>query len=100
VQAKTTGGPFVLPLASIGATGDSFCVGEYHTEQQQTVLVATVQTRSQAEFLQVTLAANGFQAVVSASVSSYPSVDFVQGLDVRVRMADAEAARELLRRLA
>ncbi len=74
-------------------------MSEFHQEQQQTVVVATAQSSAEAEFLQVTLAANDIQAVVSASASVYPSIDFVQGIDVKVRSADAERARELLRRL-
>ena len=74
-------------------------MSEFQREQQQTVVVASAQTRAEAEFLQVTLAANGIQAVVAASSSAYPSIDFVQGVDVKVRLADAERARELLRSL-
>ena len=74
-------------------------MSEFQQEQQQTVVVASAQTRAEAEFLQVTLAANGIQAVVTASSSAYPSIDFVQGVDVKVRLADAERARELLRSL-
>jgi hypothetical protein len=73
-------------------------VAQYQ-RQQQTVVVASVPSATEAELVRLTLAANGIQALVSASASQYPSIDFVEGVNVLVSQADAEAAREILRKL-
>ena len=62
-------------------------------------MVATAETQSEAELLKMTLAAHGFQAVVSPAFSDYPSVDFVEGVNVSVLAADEQAVRELLAHL-
>jgi hypothetical protein len=72
---------------------------EFRQEQQQTVVVASFQTTAEAELVRLNLVANGVQAVVVAPASQYPSIDFVEGVDVQVSAADAEAAREILRKL-
>ena len=72
---------------------------EFQQEQQQTVVVATFHSSTEAELVRLTLAANGIQALVSASASQYPSIDFVEGVNVMVGAADAEAARNILKKL-
>jgi len=47
----------------------------------------------------MTLAAHGYQAVVSAAFPAYPSVDFVEGVNVSVLAADEEAVRALIAKL-
>lgn len=71
----------------------------YRQDQQQNVVVATAPSPSEAEFIKITLAVHGFDAVVSAPSPIYPSVDFVQGSNVSVRSSDADAARALLEQL-
>ncbi len=58
-------------------------------------MVASVPTSSEADFLRISLAVRGIEAMVSAA-SVYPSVDFVQGLRITVRASDADEAREIL----
>lgn len=66
----------------------------FHYEQRSCV-VATAPVVSRAEFIQVTLAAHGIQATVSAS-AIYPSIDFVEGIGVFVRQEDEARANEIL----
>ncbi len=61
-------------------------------------MVAEVRSASDADFLKLTLAVHGIDALVSAP-SVFPSVDFVQGLTVSVRASDEEAARGIVRSL-
>ena len=58
-------------------------------------MVASVPTSSEADFLRISLAVRGIEAMVSPA-SVYPSVDFVQGLRITVRASDEDDARELL----
>lgn len=71
----------------------------FRHEQGKSVVVAEVRTAAQAEVIKMTLAAHGFQAVVSPSFPAYPSVDFVEGRRVSVLAADEHAVRDVLRRL-
>ena len=64
-------------------------------EQEHRVVVANVPTTSEADFLRISLAVRGIDAMVSPA-SVYPSVDFVQGLRITVRASDADDAREIL----
>ncbi|MGH2727083.1 MAG: hypothetical protein ACRDKS_08915, partial [Actinomycetota bacterium] len=52
------------------------------------------------EILRMTLIAHGFEAVLAPAAAGYPSIDFVEGRGVLVRMEDAHRVREILRRLA
>jgi hypothetical protein len=67
-------------------------------EQERRIMVASVPTSSEADFLRISLAVRGIDAMVSAA-SVYPSVDFVEGLRITVRASDADDAREILRSL-
>ena len=58
-------------------------------------MVASVPTSSEADFLRISLAVRGIEAMVSPA-SVYPSVDFVEGLRITVRASDEDDARELL----
>lgn len=58
-------------------------------------MVASVPTSSEADFLRISLAVRGIEAMVSPS-SVYPSIDFVEGLRITVRGSDADAAGEIL----
>ena len=58
-------------------------------------MVASVPTSSEADFLRISLAVRGIEAMVSPA-SVYPSVDFVEGLRITVRASDEDAAREIL----
>jgi hypothetical protein len=69
-------------------------VSSYHHHQRSCV-VATAPVTSRAEFIQVTLAAHGIQATLSAS-AIYPSVDFVEGIGVFVRQEDETRANQIL----
>lgn len=73
-------------------------MSQFSRDERQTVVIANAATPSEADLLRLTLVANGFQAMVSAS-SYIPSVDFVQGIQVSVRTEDSEAARKLLKKL-
>ena len=64
-------------------------------EQERRVVVASVPTTSQADFLRISLAVHGIEAMVSPA-SVYPSVDFVEGLRITVRASDEDDAREIL----
>lgn len=64
-------------------------------QQQRSCVVATAPVTSRAEFIQVTLAAHGITATLSAR-SIYPSVDFVEGIGVFVPEADEARANEIL----
>lgn len=63
--------------------------------EQPSCVVATAPSAARAEFLQVTLAAHGITATVSAK-AIYPSVDFVEGIGVFVPQADEERANQIL----
>ena len=58
-------------------------------------MVASVPTSSEADFLRISLAVRGIEAMVSPA-SVYPSVDFVEGLRITVRASDEDGAREIL----
>ena len=58
-------------------------------------MVASVPTSSEADFLRISLAVRGIEAMVSPA-SVYPSVDFVEGLRITVRASDEDDAREIL----
>lgn len=58
-------------------------------------MVASVPTSSEADFLRISLAVRGIEAMVSPA-SVYPSIDFVEGLRITVRASDEDAAREIL----
>ena len=60
--------------------------------------MANAHTAARAEFIQATLAAHGITATLEA-MSIYPSVDFVEGRGVAVRMENAARAREVLNAL-
>jgi hypothetical protein len=70
-------------------------VSWHQREQERRVVVASVPTSSQADFLRISLAVRGIEAMVSPA-SVYPSVDFVEGLRITVRASDEDAAREIL----
>jgi len=58
-------------------------------------VVASVPTSSEADFLRISLAVRGIEAMVSPT-SVYPSIDFVEGLRITVRASDEDGAREIL----
>ena len=58
-------------------------------------MVASVPTSSEADFLRISLAVRGIEAMVSPA-SVYPSIDFGEGLPIKVRASDEDAAREIL----
>ena len=58
-------------------------------------MVASVPTSSEADFLRISLAVRGIEAMVSPA-SVYPSIDFVEGLRITVRASDEDDAREIL----
>ncbi len=58
-------------------------------------MVASVPTSSEADFLRISLAVRGIEAMVSPA-SVYPSIDFVEGLRITVRASDEDGAREIL----
>lgn len=66
----------------------------FHEESESTV-VAHARSFARAEFVQVTLAAHGIAATLQAS-SIYPSVDFVEGRGISVRMEDAAKAQQIV----
>jgi hypothetical protein len=70
-------------------------VSWHQREQERRVVVASVPTSSEADFLRISLAVRGIEAMVSPA-SVYPSVDFVEGLRITVRASDEDAAREIL----
>jgi hypothetical protein len=73
-------------------------MSQFSRYERESAVIASAASSSEADLLRLTLVANGFQAMVSAS-SSYPSIDFVQGIQVSVRAEDADAARKLLKKL-
>jgi hypothetical protein len=64
-------------------------------EQERRVVVASVPTSSEADFLRISLAVRGIEAMVSPA-SVYPSIDFVEGMRITVRATDEDGAREIL----
>lgn len=64
-------------------------------EDGSTAVVATLPTAAEAELLRRTLVAHGFHATTSAADPAYPSLDFAQGMWVKVPLADREEARRL-----
>jgi hypothetical protein len=64
-------------------------------EQERRVVVASVPTSSEADFLRISLAVRGIEAMVSPA-SVYLSIDFVEGLRITVRASDEDGAREIL----
>ena len=58
-------------------------------------MVASVSTSAEADFLRISLAVRGIEAMVSPA-SVYPSIDFVEGLRITVRASDEDGAREIL----
>jgi len=64
-------------------------------EQERRVVVASVPTSSEADFLRISLAVRGIEAMVSPA-SVYPSIDFVEGLRITVRASDEDGAREIM----
>jgi hypothetical protein len=64
-------------------------------QEEKTVVIASVVSAARAEFLQVTLAAHGITSSY-APFSMYPSVDFVEGVGVSVRIEDELRARQIL----
>jgi hypothetical protein len=70
-------------------------MGSYQ-QQQHTVVVATENSSSQAELLQMTLAAHGISATISPRAAGYPSLDFVAGIGVLVSPEDEQLARDIL----
>ena len=58
-------------------------------------MVASVPTSSEADFLRISLAVRGIEAMVSPT-SVYPSIDFFEGLRITVRASDEDGAREIL----
>jgi hypothetical protein len=71
----------------------------YQRHQDGTVVVAAFATFASAELIQMTLAANGYRAVVRARSIVYPSIDAVEGADVSVAESDAEKVLKLLQAL-
>ena len=69
-----------------------------YRDEQKSVVVANAHSASRAEFIQMTLAAHGITATVTAA-SVYPSVDFVEGRGVSVRIENEARAREILETL-
>ncbi len=71
----------------------------YRRQEDGTVVVAAFRTFESAELIRMTLAANGFRAVVRARSVVYPSIDVVEGADVSVAESDAQDVLKLLRAL-
>ncbi len=69
-------------------------MGSYQFHNRSRV-VATAPTAARAELIQMTLAANGISATLSAP-SVYPSVDFVEGVQVFVADEDEERAKSIV----
>ncbi len=66
--------------------------------EQKSIVVVTAPSAARAELIQMTLAAHGISATMSVP-SVYPSVDFVEGVGVSVRIEDELRAREVLNAL-
>ncbi len=64
------------------------------------VEVAFARSAAEAEILRMTLIAHGFEAALAPAAAGYPSIDFVEGRGVLVRMQDEHRVREILRKLA
>jgi hypothetical protein len=71
----------------------------HRRQQDGSIVVAAFATFASAELIQVTLAANGYRAVVRARSVVYPSIDAVEGADVSVAESDAEEVLKLLQAL-
>lgn len=63
------------------------------------MVVATAASPTEAELIKITLAFHGVEAMISATFSAYPSVDFVEGVRVMVSPEDEKRARDLLKQL-
>ena len=72
-------------------------MSSYQHENRNTI-VAHARSTARAEFVQMTLAAHGISAVLTAS-SIYPSIDFVEGRAVSVQIENEGRAREILKTL-
>ena len=72
----------------------------YRFERDRMVEVAFANNAAEAEVIRMTLIAHGFEAALSPAASGYPSIDFVEGRHVLVKMADEHRVREILRKLA
>jgi hypothetical protein len=72
----------------------------YRFERDRMVEVAFANSAAEAEVIRMTLIAHGFEAALSPAAAGYPSIDFVEGRHVLVRMADEHLVREVLRKLA
>lgn len=66
--------------------------------EQKSIVVVTAPSAARAELIQMTLAAHAISATMSVP-SVYPSVDFVEGVGVSVRIEDELRAREVLNAL-
>jgi hypothetical protein len=69
-----------------------------YRDEQKSIVVAYAHSASRAEFIQMTLAAHGITATVTAA-SVYPSVDFVEGRGVSVQIENEARARGILEAL-
>ncbi len=66
--------------------------------EQRSIVVVNAPSAARAELIQMTLAAHGISATMGVP-SVYPSVDFVEGVSVSVRIEDELRAREVLNAL-
>lgn len=71
----------------------------YRFERERMIEVAFAQNEAAAEVIRMTLIANGFEAILSPAAAGYPSIDFVEGRHILVRMEDEHRVREVLRKL-
>jgi hypothetical protein len=69
-----------------------------YQHEERSIVVVSAPSASRAEFIQMTLAAHGITASVAVP-SVYPSVDFVEGVGVSVRIEDELRARGVLEAL-
>lgn len=72
----------------------------YRFEREKMVEVAFANSEAEAEMPKMTLAAHGFEVALAPAAAGFPSVDFVEGRGILVRMEDAHRVREVLRKLA
>ena len=72
----------------------------YRFEREKMVEVAFARTQAEAEVIRMTLVANGFDAALSPAAVAHPSIDFVEGRHILVRMEEEHRVREVLRKLA
>lgn len=72
----------------------------YRFEREKLVEVAFARTAAEAELIRMTLVAHGFDAALSPAAAAHPSIDFVEGRHVLVRMEEEHRVREVLRKLA